>query len=167
MKPIILFSLLTSAQLPFRAWSLVLPSMGDDSTMPDLGNPHIRCLPMAAFQTDFVPHLDNCAKALSRWPTGSQTINFKRAVPPPAQSYRDCLVHVDLKRGQRSAKVSWVEIGLAATQVAMACLGTEGGFAGERTEVGEDRMIEIFVRPFNRQALGNSSTAVGTSLQEN
>lgn len=131
MRQYVLFSLCATLSLFHIAFDLVLPTTSSQTNANILSS-SLTCLPQVALQTKLSPHLHNCAQAVRGFATTSKINTFKRPGPQDPRMldrigvarYRDCFVRADIRKHDiATAKGTWLEISLAATQLAMACIG--------------------------------------------
>lgn len=109
------------------------------------------CASRPPFRTSIFPHLENCAGALRALPSDSEGVFHSGGAKdgfrlPLFERYKDCEVLVETARLTDDPVSSWVEIGLAAMELNMACLISYGAFIGGMTFCGGGDMVKISLR---------------------
>ena len=133
-------------------------------------NSNFVCLPRPAYTTTIYPHLENCAGVLRALPSDGEEAIFHSGGAddgyklPLFERYKDCEVLVETIRPNVAPVSSWVEIGLAATELNMACFTSLGTAPGATTFCGGRDMVKITLRGTRGRPVGNvtdESTGTG------
>ena len=101
-----------------------------------------------SFQDRYRPRYADCAKALRRFPSGTESESFCNAPSAPCRlpagaSIGNCRITVDLLPSKNRETSSWAEIGLAATQLLAACV--DGDKTAGTTLAGPNDGLQIVV----------------------
>ncbi len=140
----------------FSSLSLSLPT-------PQTSNPDAPPVPASLIQCTPIPPMRlylppptfrTCAIALRSLPSTQDMATFHASGPadefllPVSKTYGTCTVQVELGGGHPEETSSWVQIGMAATQLSMACVDTNDvpRCMGGRTTAGAGNWIVITVR---------------------
>ncbi len=95
------------------------------------------------------PHQKNCAAAMRDFPSNPDIVAFQGA---DFRRHTDCEMLLEVQ-GQNPVRSSWLEIGMAAMQLNMACLDSETGTAGGTTMVASGQ-IKITLKGYQRPRVG-------------
>lgn len=95
---------------------------------------------------------------MREFPSSPDIIAFQGA---DFRRHTDCEMLLEVQ-GQGSVRISWLEIGMAALQLNMACLDADTGTGGGTTMVAGGR-VKITLRGYSRPRVGGNSTSVAVS----
>ncbi|KAL8715876.1 MAG: hypothetical protein Q9220_000543 [cf. Caloplaca sp. 1 TL-2023] len=159
--------LLASFALPFLALSDT-PASANDTVTNDL--PFL-CTPTPPFRRVIIPDSQNCAGALRALPSRPQIANIHTGGVddgfqlPTFERYKNCEVLIEGATANTNVESSWLEIGLAATQLNDACLVVNVGRVGGLTYTGGPygRAIKITLRGYARPKDDQSNGTVATA----
>lgn len=72
---------------------------------------------------------------------------------PVFERYKDCEVLIELATPTTVSRTSWLAVGLAATQLNIACVNDKEASLGGKTAIGDARSndIKITIRGFERR----------------
>lgn len=109
------------------------------------------CIPKA-WHGDLRPHFADCGQAVRLLATGSKMEDFTSKTPgrtqcqlPTSMAFGSCRIRVELAEGIIKERTSWMEIGLAATELLIACFDGAKTKTGGVTQAGEYNKINIHV----------------------
>ncbi|KAL8836807.1 MAG: hypothetical protein Q9170_002768 [Blastenia crenularia] len=121
------------------------------------------CLPRPQGRDPVQPHLENCAGALRALESDAESAVFHNGPPgdgyqlPTFERYKDCEVLIETVNPGDDPVSSWAEIGLAAMELNMACLG--GGsslYYGGATFCGGGDMVKITLKGTSGRPVGEA-----------
>ena len=156
----LIHAFLVTAQFSFLVSSVALPATSQIaqtiSQSPDLQvGSGVVCLPNPPGRWSVFPHQKNCAAAMRGFPSTPDIVAFQGA---DFRRYADCEMLLEMQ-GRNPVRSSWLEIGMAAMQLNMACLDPQTGTAGGTTMVAGGQM-KITLRGYSRPRIGANSTSV-------
>lgn len=159
----LIHALLVSAHFSILVSSVALPATSQTAgtilQLPDLQvGGGVVCLPNPPGRWVAFPQQKNCAAAMREFPSNPDIIVFQGA---DFRRHNDCEMLVEVQ-GRNPARSSWLEIGMAAMQLNIACLDPGTGTAGGATLVASGQ-IKISLRGYSRPRDGANSTSVAVA----
>ena len=164
-----LFYSLLPALFSLPVYTMALPQGSQVTSTNEIGNlttsnSLLKCTDNPSRQWTVFPTQKDCASAMRALPTVPDITTFHTGGDddgyklPTFERFKNCEILIEGLGPSGISRSSWIEVGLAATELSLACLDNEHSSPGGVTYTGAANGIKITLRGYSRRSEAATSS---------